>query len=111
MSAEEARIAKTEAIFRNVNERIAESAYRFDGDEATFVCECGDGACTHRVEVELDDYERVRADPTRFLVLPGHEDERIERVVERRRRFAIVEKCERTVAAIVRRLNPRATSA
>ena len=40
MNAELVRHATTESIFRNVNERIAESAQRFDADEAEFVCEC-----------------------------------------------------------------------
>ena len=101
----------TEAIFRNVNERIAESAQRFASDEAEFVCECGDRACTHRIETSLDDYERVRARPTRFLLVPGHENDEIETVVERRGGYAIVEKFERTVAATVRRLNPRGATA
>jgi hypothetical protein len=101
------RLATTEAIFRNVNERIAESAQRFDADEAEFVCECADGSCTHRLTTPLDHYERVREEPTHFLLAPGHENEAIEKVVERRRRFQVVEKFERTVAATVRRLNPR----
>jgi hypothetical protein len=109
MSAELIRLATTESIFRNVNERIAESAQRFDADEAEFVCECDDRSCTDRLESSLDDYERVRAKPTHFLVAPGHENEAIEKVVERRRRFQVVEKFERTVAATVRRLNPRKT--
>jgi hypothetical protein len=109
MSAELVRLATTESIFRNVNERIAESALRFDADETEFVCECDDGSCTDRLESSLDDYERVRAKPTHFLVAPGHENEAIEKVVERRRRFQVVEKFERTVAATVRRLNPRKT--
>jgi hypothetical protein len=107
MSAELVRLATTESIFRNVNERIAEGAERFDADEAEFVCECDDRSCTHRLETSLDDYERVRAEPTRFLLAPGHENEAIEKVVERRRRFHVVEKVERTVVATVRRLNPR----
>jgi hypothetical protein len=107
MRAELVRLATTESIFRNVNERIAESAQRFDADEAEFVCECDDRSCTDRLESSLDDYERVRATPTHFLVAPGHENEAIEKVVERRRRFQVVEKFERTVAATVRRLNPR----
>ena len=108
LGEEKVRIATTEAIFRNVNERIAESAQRFDADDAEFVCECSDRACTHRVEATLEDYERVRRKPTAFLLVPGHEDERVERVVERRHRFAVVEKFEKTVAETVRRLNPRA---
>jgi hypothetical protein len=107
----EVRIATTQAIFRTVNERIAESAERFDSESAEFVCECDDRSCTHRVEASLDEYERVRADATHFLLAPGHENEEIERVVERKRRYWVVEKFERTVAATVRRLNPRAGTA
>lgn len=108
MSSTEVRIATTEAIFRSVNERIAESAQRFDSTEAEFVCECEDRSCTHRLEASLDDYERVRAHPTRFLLAPGHDNELVERVVTRRRRYWVVDKFEQTVAATVRRLNPRA---
>jgi hypothetical protein len=64
--------AKTEAVFRDVNERIAASAERFDA---------------------------------------GDEDPRIEKVVERHRRFAVVKKVEQVVARTVRRLDPRAEPA
>jgi len=107
MNTELVRLATTESIFRNVNERIAESAQRLAADEAAFVCECDDRSCTHRLEAPLDDYERVRTKPTRFLLAPGHENEAIENVVERRGRYQVVEKFERTVVATVRSLNPR----
>ncbi len=71
------------------------------------MCECDDRSCTHRLQTSLEEYESVRAKPTRFLIAPGHEDEEIESVVERRRRFHVVEKFEGTVAETVRRLNPR----
>lgn len=108
MIEDKVRLATTEAIFRNVNEHIAESAQRFEADDAEFVCECDDRTCTHRVEASLSEYERVREDATRFLLVPGHENRRIERVVERSRRFNVVQKVEGTVAATVRRLDPRA---
>ena len=109
VSGDAARIAKTESLFRDVNERIAESAEGFDGDEALFVCECADPACTERVHAPLQAYEEeVRSDGTHFLVADGHEDERVERVVSRRRRYNIVKKVNRVVVACVRRLNPRA---
>jgi hypothetical protein len=108
----EVRIARTESLFRDVNERIAESAERFDSDRAEFVCECADQACTERVEATLDEYERVRATGTRFLLRPGHEDTRVERIVDTRgSRLAIVEKVNHVVAATVRRLDPRAQPA
>jgi hypothetical protein len=59
------------------------------------------------VEAE-EDYEQVRLDATHFLLAPGHEDERVERVIDRRRRYQVVEKFNRAVASRVRRLDPRA---
>jgi hypothetical protein len=53
-------------------------------------------------------YEDVRADETQFLLVPGHEDERIEQVVREWRQYNIVRKVQRIVTAYVRRLNPRA---
>jgi hypothetical protein len=100
-------IARNEAFFRAVNEGIAEASERFESDEAEFLCECGDARCTHRIEVPLDEYENVRAHPTRFLVRHGHVEPEVEEVVRRRRRYAIVEKVDRVAAAVVRRLNPR----
>jgi hypothetical protein len=105
------RRAKTEALFRDVNERIAESALRFNAEITQFVCECADPTCTHRVEATLDEYEDVRADATTFLLVPGHEHDDLERVVADRGRFHIVEKMNDTVRATVRRLNPRAEPA
>ena len=105
---QEDRIARTESLFRDVNERIAEAAERFDAPNAEFVCECADQECTDRVEATLNEYEAVRASGTRFLLRPGHEDTRVERVVERRgTRLAIVEKFNAAIARAVRRLNPR----
>jgi hypothetical protein len=101
------RIAKTEALFRNVNEGIAEASERFDSDDGHFICECGDASCTERVEVPLDEYQRVRDDATRFIVEPGHVTEEVEQVIETRRTYAVIEKIDGLVAAIVRRLNPR----
>ena len=105
--AARAEIARNEAFFRAVNEGIAEASQRFESEEAEFLCECGDAKCTDRLEVPLDDYEAVRAHPTRFLVRRGHVAPEVEEVVHRRRRYAIVDKVDRVAAGIVRRLNPR----
>ena len=108
MNQREEQIARTEALFRDVNERIAEAAERFDSEDAAFVCECADQECTERVDASLVEYERARADGTRFLIQPGHEDEGVERVVEQRgRRLAIVEKFHAAIARAVRSSDPR----
>ncbi|HEU5476762.1 MAG TPA: hypothetical protein VFU64_02915 [Gaiellaceae bacterium] len=101
------RRATTEALFRDVNERIAESTERFDAGRTEFVCECSDPNCTHPVHATLAEYEEVRDEPTTFLVAPGHEDGDIERVVEDRGRFRIVEKVHDAVRRTVVRLDPR----
>jgi hypothetical protein len=103
--------ARTEALFRDVNERIAESAQRFDADSTQFVCECSSANCAHRLEATLDEYEAVREDGAKFMLAPGHHHDDIERVVEDRGRFHIVEKVQRTVRQTVLRLNPRAEPA
>lgn len=109
MAERELRIAHTEALFLDVNERIAESAERFDASDAEFVCECADAACAERVPATLVQYEEVRSDATHLLLVPGHEVEEMERVVKRpHKRFAIVEKFNAVVARTVRQLNPHA---
>jgi hypothetical protein len=105
---EKVKRARTEALFRDVNERIAESAQRFDADSTQFVCECADPDCTHRVEATLEEYEQVREDGTTFMLVPGHAETDIERVVQDRGRFHIVRKVQKTVRETVQRLNPRA---
>ena len=112
MAEREVRIARTEALFRDVNERIAESAERFAVRDAEFVCECADPACAERVPATLEQYEEVRSDGTHFLLTPGHELTEVERVVKRpHKRTVVVEKFNSVVAATVRRLNPRAETA
>ena len=112
MAEDQLRIAHTEALFRSVNERIAESAERFSAEDAEFVCECADPACAEHIPATLDQYEEVRSDATHFLLVPGHERKEVERVVRRPdKRFAVVEKFDRIVARTVRRLDPRAEPA
>jgi hypothetical protein len=45
-----------------------------------------------RIGIRLAEYEAVRAHPSRFLVLPGHERPDIERVVGEGDGYFIVEK-------------------
>ena len=107
-SHEEAdRIARTQSLFREVNERIAETAERFDSDDAEFVCECADPTCTDRIDTSIEQYESVRSDGATFLLTPGHEDERVEQIVAAEKGMTIVEKRHPSVAPLVRALDPR----
>lgn len=104
---DEIAAARTEAIFREVNEAIARTAESFEAREADFVCECADPDCAHRVTASLESYERVRSDGTHFLLVPGHEELSVERVVERRPGYWVVEKFSHVLSKHVRRFNPR----
>jgi len=104
--SDELHIAKTESRFRDVNERIAESAGEVGLEQAGLVCECADPECGHRIEASLDDYERARSDGALFVVAPEHHVPEHEEVVESRPGYRIIEKL-RAVGAAARRVNPR----
>jgi hypothetical protein len=85
-----ARAASAEINGRRVNEAIergTESAH-----EAVFVCECGNLGCTATVELTIAEYELVRSSFDRFLIIPGHEIESVEDVVERHDGYLVVAK-------------------
>jgi hypothetical protein len=91
--AREERLAHNEVVFRSVNEAIEQQAREFGGlDEYEFICECTRRGCFDRVALTLSQYERVRAEGTRFFVVPGHQNDEVELVVETQSGFVIVEK-------------------
>jgi hypothetical protein len=104
---DEIAAARTEAIFRAVNEAIAKTAESLAAEEADFVCECADPDCAHRVTASLESYEELRSDGTHFMLVPGHEEPSVERVIGREATYWIVEKFSLVLSRNVRRLNPR----
>ena len=106
MRSEELRIAKTESRFREVNERIAESADEVGREQAALVCECADPECGHLIEASLEDYEQVRSDGARFVVAPEHHVPEHEEVIESRPGYRIIQKLQ-AVGETARRRNPR----
>jgi hypothetical protein len=106
---EDIKVAQTESLFRGVNERIAESAGRFGSEAASFVCECDDPSCAHKIHATLDEYEEVRSDGAQFLIVADHVNPDVEHITKQSRRFALVEKVKPLVRRTVQRLDPRAT--
>jgi hypothetical protein len=91
----EEKLAMNQALFREVNERIRSLSTgfaAFHGLQLELICECSDETCTKPITVEVEDYERVRASATRFLIYPRHDIPQIERVVDRGRGYEVVEK-------------------
>jgi hypothetical protein len=81
--------ARSQLLFRELNEQIRKIAGRGHVD---VVCECVNDACFDRLVVPLDEYEAVRRFPTRFVVKEGHVAHDVERAVESRDGYVVVEK-------------------
>lgn len=92
------RIAANEASYRDLNETI--EAGTAGGRRFQLICECGEVDCTGALNIGREEYAAVRANPRRFIVLPGHEIPDTEDVVERQAGYFVVEKHE-NVAHIV----------
>ena len=92
LTARDERLAKNEVVLRDINERIREGTTPADGERAIFLCECGRDDCEETVAMTPTEYEGVRSDPRRFFVVPDHQLEEVERVVEEREHYFITEK-------------------
>jgi hypothetical protein len=102
------RVAKNEALFRQVNERIEDVNEALGADEPVdFLCECGDENCTSPVSLTLAKYEQVRSNPTHFVIAPGHDGVDVERVIEQTDDFAVVEKFSGEAGRIAVETDPR----
>ena len=101
MKSREERVARNEELFQEVNRQIEKLEESLGQPETlTIICECSKKHCLDTLEVEPAVYERVRANPLLFFVVPGHQDLGVERVVEQTRSFLVVEKIGRAGEAV-----------
>ena len=108
MDERSARLAENEAIFRAGNESI-DKAVGGKLEKTPYLCECGEEQCYARVELSPAEYEAVRVHPSRFFVVPGHEDLTAgEVVVEQHDRYTLVEKQDEE-RELVKSRDPRAS--
>ena len=110
MSDEQARrVGLNESIFRQVNEQIESLNHGFGADLPTLavICECADGDCTERIELAISAYEQVRADPRRYIVVPGHVLPEFESIVAQADGYDVVEKRPGEAAKLAEETDPR----
>ena len=98
------RLVRSQILFREVNERLRETAASFEGP-LDFLCECSKEACIDTVTLEITEYERIRAHPNLFVLTPGHEVLEVDRVVDQGNGYVLVEKI--VAADEVIRADPR----
>ena len=105
------RGARTQLLFRDVNERVKaiNESFSFVVPLGDWVCECSNQGCSDRIGLTLPEYEAVRSDPRHFCVAAdgSHVDLAIEDVVTETERFWVVEK-KGVAAELARSVDPRA---
>ncbi len=107
MDERERRMAQNEALFREVNERIKETADGLGSDSAfEYFCECANADCTFQLTLTPAQYESARADPTQFVVLPVHFTPEVETLVSETDGHWIVRKTGQA-GEYVEKLDPR----
>jgi hypothetical protein len=94
MDARQERLARNEALFRDINERVREVAALHGDDDHVyeFYCECSNVDCTFQLRATLVEYEGVRTHGDRFMIAPDHSLPEIERVVDVNQPWWVVQK-------------------
>jgi len=107
MSEREARIARNEAVAREINEGIEDARPTTPAEYVRMVCECGRPDCSSVIAISIKEYEAVRADPRTFAVEHTHVSPDVEDTVRTTDRFVTVRKREGTPATIAEKDDPR----
>jgi hypothetical protein len=102
--AQRERAARNQSLFREVNERINELT---DSTlPSSFICECTNEGCDESIPLTLTEYEEIRANGNRFVVLAGHEVSTVEEIVARGNGYIVVAKLG-AGAPLAEQLDPR----
>lgn len=104
-----AKMRENEAVFREMNEKpqrafmkLREQAEKSDQiglvdyvpDEMYFICECSDASCTERIVLSPLIYQKIHKNRRQFIVKPGHEVNRVERMISENDEYSVVLKQE-----------------
>lgn len=107
ISNAERRQIENEMIFRRTNEKVGDDLIALDAmhiedgntqlvrDEdlaLSFKCECSDESCVVRIPMLLSEYQQIHTDRDTFVVLPNHQVDPIEKVIEKTATYNVVKK-------------------
>lgn len=103
----ERRQIENEMIFRRINEKVGDDLGELDAMHIEdgnihlirdsdlllrFKCECSDENCAVRIPMQLSDYQKIHANRDTFVVLPNHQVDPIEEVVQETADYNVVKK-------------------
>lgn len=93
------KLIKNEQIVRDRNRTFSAMLKKYFGNRRAlrntpidFVCECSDLNCQEPVTATLAEYEELHKRNDRFLIVKGHKSPTVEKTVETRGDFELVEK-------------------
>jgi hypothetical protein len=104
------RIAENEGLYRQVNEQVRRINTGIPTMTGTFdvLCECGTLECMKHISVTPEVYERTRSKSDHFIVLPGHQVDDMEELVEDHGGFYVIAKTPPEAKQIAEDMDPRA---
>jgi hypothetical protein len=92
------RRAENEVMFKSHNLAVEDNLKKILDPESKkemligFICECASTGCHVKIEMPLADFTILRKNELQFITAIGHEQKDVERVVEERDNYQIVEK-------------------
>lgn len=97
-SPSERRLIENEVILRKHNEAAKKAVKEDFSPEKQknlvlhFYCECSDLSCKERILISVHQYDQIHRQRDQFIIKIGHEVPKVESVVEKTKKFLIVEK-------------------
>jgi hypothetical protein len=90
------RLVENEVIFRSVNKNIQQFVEGENGhndrEVIEFYCECSHPNCLERIKLTIKEYKELHGLKSHFVILIGHEFPEVEKVIEKRKGYELVEK-------------------
>lgn len=106
-STSDRQTGENEVVFRRANERVQQGFHvikemaKEDGHDGFvanhniplhFYCECSDENCRQRIIMDPLLYENIHADRSKFVIIPGHETDSIEKIITKKPDYFVVKK-------------------
>lgn len=95
----EQRLTENEIIIREKNSKVSKGLKKyFRNDKSVvnapvaFVCECSNLKCDQLVNLSIKEYEKLHRKRNRFTIYTGHVKPEVEKVIDQKKDFDIVEK-------------------
>lgn len=92
-------MVENELMFRSANRKVKEQVkqerprkFHEDTTKLRFYCECSNLNCRDRIKLTVGEYETAAKGRREFIVIPGHENKAVEKIVRQTANFTVVEK-------------------